>query len=150
MKAVELLINDLLVDSYNKIMVIEKDALKKGPLKDLTINELHAIEAIGLEGNSMSEIAKKLIVTGGTLTTMVNHLVSKGYVERVSSENDRRVVKIILNKKGIYAYKIHDRFHYVMIRDMLKEIDRDEYEVLIRALSALDSFVQETYEKIEK
>ena len=31
----EQLINELLVDSFNKITAIEKDALKKGPLQDL-------------------------------------------------------------------------------------------------------------------
>ena len=148
MREAERLINDLLVDSFNKITAIEKNALKTGPLNDLTINELHAIEAIGLEGRTMTEAAKKLNVTVGTLTTMVNHLVKKEYVERVSSEEDRRIVKLVLTKKGKYAYRIHDRFHYVMIKNMLADVDERDYEVLIRALGALDRFVKETYEKI--
>lgn len=148
MREAERLINDLLVDSFNKITAIEKNALKTGPLNDLTINELHAIEAIGLEGRTMTEAAKKLNVTVGTLTTMVNHLVKKEYVERVSSEEDRRIVKLVLTKKGKYAYRIHDRFHYVMIKNMLADVDERDYEVLIRALVALDRFVKETYEKI--
>lgn len=148
MREAERLINDLLVDSFNKITAIEKNALKTGPLNDLTINELHAIEAIGLEGRTMTEAAKKLNVTVGTLTTMVNHLVKKEYVERVSSEEDRRIVKLVLTKKGKYAYRIHDRFHYVMIKNMLVDVDESDYEVLIRALGALDRFVKETYEKI--
>ena len=148
MREAERLINDLLVDSFNKITAIEKNALKTGPLNDLTINELHAIEAIGLEGRTMTEAAKKLNVTVGTLTTMVNHLVKKEYVERVSSEEDRRIVKLVLTKKGKYAYRIHDRFHYVMLTNLLVDVDESDYEVLIRALGALDRFVKETYEKI--
>lgn len=148
MQEAERLINDLLVDSFNKITAIEKNALKTGPLNDLTINELHAIEAIGTEGRTMTETAKKLDVTVGTLTTMVNHLVKKEYVERVSSEEDRRIVKLMLTKKGKFAYRIHDRFHYVMIKNMLADVDESEYKVLIRALGALDRFVKETYEKI--
>ncbi len=144
----EQLINELLVDSFNKITAIEKDALKKGPLQDLTINELHAIEAIGLEGRPMTEIAKKLGVTVGTLTTMVNNLVKKDYVERVSSEEDRRVVFIVLKTKGKFAYRLHDRFHHVMIKNMLQGMNENQYEVLIQALGALDQFVKETYEKI--
>lgn len=148
MQKAERIINDLLVDSFNKITAIERDALKKGPLNDLTINELHAIEAIGTEGRTMTEIAKKLNVTVGTLTTMVNHLVKKEYVERVSSEEDRRIVKIVPTKKGKLAYRLHDRFHHVMIKNMLADLDEAEYEVLIRALGALDRFIKETYEKI--
>jgi len=148
LKKAERIINDLLVDSFNKITAIEKDALKKGPLNDLTINELHAIEAVGVEGGTMTEIAKRLNVTLGTLTTTINHLVKKEYVERISSEEDRRIVKIVLTKKGKFAYRIHDRFHYVMIKNMLTDIDESEYEVLIRALGALDRFIKATYEKI--
>lgn len=143
----ERIINDLLVDSFNKITAIEKNALKGGPLEDLTINELHAIEAIGTKGKTMTETANKLNVTVGTLTTMVNHLVKKEYVERVSDEVDRRIVKLVLTRRGRLAYKIHDHFHYVMIKNMLSEIDESEYKVLIRALSSLDRFVNETYEK---
>lgn len=148
MQKAERVINELLVDSFNKITAIERDALKKGPLNDLTINELHAIEAIGTEERTMTEIARRLNVTVGTLTTMVNRLVKKEYVERISSEEDRRVVKIILTKKGKFAYRLHDRFHHIMIRNMLADIDEAEYGVLIRALSALDRFIKETYEKI--
>lgn len=148
MKEAERLINELLVDSFNKIQAIEKHSLKQGPLKDLTIAELHAIEAIGLEGKTMSEIAKKLNVTVGTLTTMINHLVKKEYVERTGSQEDRRIVQIVLTKKGRLAYRIHDRFHYVMIKNMLQDIDEDQYKTLIQALSALDHFINETYDKI--
>lgn len=148
MRNVERIINDLLVDSFNKITAIEKNALKKGPLKDLTINELHAIEAIGTEAKTMTEIAKKLNVTVGTLTTMINHLVKKEYVERTSTEEDRRVVQIVLTNKGRFAYRLHDRFHHVMIKNMLQDIDESQYEVLIQALSALDRFVKETYDNI--
>lgn len=148
MRNVERIINDLLVDSFNKITAIEKNALKKGPLQDLTINELHAIEAIGTETRTMTEIAKKLNVTVGTLTTMINHLVKKEYVERTSTEEDRRVVQIVLTKKGRFAYRLHDRFHHVMIKNMLQDIDESQYEVLIQALSALDRFVKETYDNI--
>ena len=91
-------------------------------LNDLTINELHAIEAIGLEGGTMTETAKKLNVTVGTLTTMVNHLVKKEYVERVSNEEDRRIVKLMLTRKGKLGYRLHDRFHYVMIKNMLEKL----------------------------
>ena len=148
LRNVEQIINDLLVDSFNKITAIEKSALKKGPLQDLTINELHAIEAIGTETRTMTEIAKKLNVTVGTLTTMINHLVKKEYVERTSTEEDRRVVQIVLTKKGRFAYRLHDRFHHVMIKNMLQDIDESQYEVLIQALSALDRFVKETYDNI--
>lgn len=46
--------------------------------KDLTNNDMHIIEAVGLgDGNNMSTIAKKLGITVGSLTTSMNSLVNK-------------------------------------------------------------------------
>lgn len=45
--------------------------------KDLTNNDMHIIEAVGLgDGNNMSTIAK-LGITVGSLTTSMNSLVNK-------------------------------------------------------------------------
>lgn len=51
-----------------------------------------------------SEVAKELSITVGTLTTAINKLVKKGYVERIRSEDDRRVVKLGLTKKESYYF----------------------------------------------
>ena len=54
------LINELLENSFNKIILLEKNALAQGPFSDLTIKEFHAIEAIGLHEKTMTEAAKIL------------------------------------------------------------------------------------------
>ena len=90
-------LNELLVDIFNDILVIEQRALSEGEFKDLSITEIHTIEAIGMyEARSMSEVAKDLKITVGTLTAAVNNLVKKDYVERKRVEQDRRVVLIQL------------------------------------------------------
>ena len=97
-------INTLLVDTFNNILTIEQKALKKENFFDVSVAEVHTIEAIGMyESKSMSEVAKSLCITVGTLTVAVNNLVKKGYVERFRCETDRRVVKIRLTKKGKFA-----------------------------------------------
>ena len=48
-------INDLLTNVFNSILTIEKQTLKKGALKELTLSELHAIEAIGLSYKRSSQ-----------------------------------------------------------------------------------------------
>ncbi len=40
-------INNLLVEVFNDILVIEESELKKSQFKDLSITEMHTIEAIG-------------------------------------------------------------------------------------------------------
>ena len=90
-------INDILVHLFNEIWELEEKAIITEEYKDITNNDMHIIEAIGLgEGNNMSMIAKKLNITVGSLTTSMNSLVKKKYAERIRSEEDRRVVYIRL------------------------------------------------------
>ena len=41
-------INDLLVEVFNDILVIEESELRKSRFNDLTITEMHTLEAIGM------------------------------------------------------------------------------------------------------
>ena len=94
-----------------------------------------------MEGaRNMTSVAKTLGVTTGTLTIAVNSLVKKGYVERVRSEEDRRVVLISLSEKGRKAYLHHQRFHEQMIEAIVEELSAEEQVVLEKALVKLDRF----------
>ena len=103
------MINQTLVSLINEIWELEEKAIITDEFKDLTNNDMHVIEAIGLgEGNNMSSIARKLNITVGSLTTAMNSLVNKRYVERHRSEEDRRVVLVKLTEKGVKAYHHHE------------------------------------------
>ena len=43
-------INDVLVHLFNEVWQLEKSALTAGEFKDLTYNDMHIIEAVGLDG----------------------------------------------------------------------------------------------------
>lgn len=141
------LVNELLVEIFNDILIIEKAAISSGPFNDLSITEMHTIEAIGPEAQlmSMTDVADKLGITVGTLTTAINRLVTKGYVERNRSEEDRRVVQIGLTQKGRLAFKIHEAFHREMVRNMMEGLSIEGNDVLIESLSNLNSFFKEKY-----
>ncbi|MEG1291068.1 MAG: MarR family transcriptional regulator, partial [Lachnospiraceae bacterium] len=105
-------INEVLVKLFNDIMDIEEKAIITEEFKDISNNDMHIVEAIGKEqSKNMSTVAKALSVTVGTLTIAINSLVKKGYVNRVRSEEDRRVVLISLSPKGERAYCHHEEFH---------------------------------------
>ena len=110
-------INNILVNLINEIWELEEKAIITEEFKDLTNNDMHVIEAIGLgDGNNMSSIAKKLNITVGSLTTAMNSLVNKKYVERRRSEEDRRVVFVKLTDRGVKAYRHHEDYHRQMTR----------------------------------
>ena len=144
------ILNEILVRLFRDIMDIEEKAIITQEFKDLTNNDMHVIEAIGLdEPKNMTSIARELSVTVGTLTIAMNSLVKKGYVIRERGKEDRRVVYIALSEKGRKAYEHHAEFHKEMIQGISEELDEDELKVLVRALTKLDRwFRQKEREKM--
>ena len=109
-------LNSILVKLFNDILNIEEKALITEEFKDISVTDMHIIEAIGIaEPRTMSMISKSLGVTMGTLTTGINGLVRKGYVVRNRSDRDRRIVYASLTEKGIAAYHHHMKLHRSMI-----------------------------------
>ena len=137
-------VNDYLVSVFNDILTIEESELKKSQFNDLSITEMHTIEAIGMyKKKTSSEVAKELSITVGALTVAINNLVKKGYVERLRSEDDRRVVKLGLTKKGKLLFRVHQHFHREMVKNILKGMEQEEEQALLRALKNLHDFLQE-------
>ncbi len=144
-------LNELLVNVYDDIEEIETKSLRSGAFKDLSITEIHTIEAIGLTGEkSMSEIAADLNITTGTLTTAIDKLIKKGYVIRNRSEEDRRIVYIALTKRGKLAYKIHESFHYKMVRSVITDLTDGEVQALIKGLNSLNVYLKKVSSQIDK
>ena len=134
-------LNELLVQLFNDILQIEENTLKNGNLSDLSVTELHTIVAIGMyQERTMSEVAQDLRITVGTLTTAINKLIKKGYVERKRIEEDRRVVLVHLTKRGKLAYRLHEKFHNDMISDTINGVSEKEEKVLISSLERLNIF----------
>ena len=72
MRKIEDILNKLLVQLFNDILQIEEKSLKNTQFTDLSITEIHTIEAIGLDrSRTMGEIAHDLRITVGTLTTAI-------------------------------------------------------------------------------
>lgn len=134
-------LNEVLVKLFRDVTTIEERAIKTGEYKELTVNDMHVIEAIDVkEAKNMTAVAKALSVTTGTLTISVNGLVKKGYVERTRSEEDRRVVLISLTAKGRKAFMQHQRFHQAMIASIVEGLSDEEQEILEKALRNASQF----------
>ena len=117
----EELLNQLLVMTFNEIMDAENRALITGAFKEISINDVHIIDAVGIaEPRNMSTVAKKMSVTVGTLTTAINNLVKKGYVSRIRSAEDKRVVLLSLTEKGRKVYRRHAAYHKKMVQTVME------------------------------
>ena len=137
----EELLNELLVMLFNEVLDMEHKALINGSFKEISINDMHIIDAIGIqEARNMSAVAKTMSVTVGTLTTAINNLVKKGYVSRIRSAEDKRVVLLSLTEKGVAAYQKHAVFHKPMVQTVMDGFEGEEMEVLLRAFKKLRGY----------
>lgn len=138
-------VNEVLVELFNDILTIEKRAIKNSPYDDLSITEIHVLEAVGHASRTMTDIAMHLGITVGTLTTSINRLVKKGYVVRNRSKEDRRFVEIELTERGRGAYAVHEGFHKNMVEAMVEKLSDEDNEILISSLQRLSKFFMDNY-----
>lgn len=144
MDSVENRLNEFFITTFNKILNSEERSLQKSQLTDISVREIHIIEAVGLSKpyakNTMSNIASEVGISLGALSTAVNALVRKGYISRGGDASDRRKVYIYLTETGEKAFLLHKEFHKKMISGITKLLNENECEILIKALSTITCF----------
>jgi len=109
-------------------------------LGKLSMQELNILNAIGdLEPCIMSDIAKRALLSLSSVTVIVDKLVKSKLVQRVRSEQDRRVVHGHLTEEGKRIYLIqleHMQSLLNKILSVLTEDERDTFLNLFRKISA--------------
>ncbi|MBN2540965.1 MAG: MarR family transcriptional regulator [Bacilli bacterium] len=136
-------VNELLVDIFNRILAIEGESLKEKGVK-LSMSEIHVLEAITkTDEPTMTNIANKLGITVGSLTVSVNTLFQKGFVSRERDPEDRRKVIIGILPKAEEVLEKHNDFHNEMINSIFNDLKLEEDELLISSLRKLSSYFKQ-------
>ncbi len=135
-------LNHLLVDMFNQILTLEENFIKTKGIP-LSMSEVHTLEAIEKsDGKTMSEVARRLRITQGTLTVNINRLTNKGYVYRVQDERDRRIYRLKLTDKAVQILEVHDIFHEQLIDTLVSQLSSDEKDLLVGSLSQVNSYFE--------
>lgn len=134
-------LNRFLVETFNEILKVEEHSLKQTAGNDVTVNEIHTLDAIGeAEPRTVTELASAMRVTVSTMTTAINRLEKKRLVKRERPAGDRRVVRVHLTEKGRELSHMHYNFHCRMVLAAVEKLTAEEVEVLSRALSGLRDY----------
>lgn len=138
-------LNITLVDTYRSINKVEEQAIKNMGI-ELSISEMHLIEAVGKEketGRTISDIAQELGITLPSVTVAINKLVKKGYVQKIKGESDGRTVYVVLTKSGRKIDAVHRYFHQQMVRKISEGFSDEEKEVLLKGIQKLNKFFKQ-------
>ena len=114
----------------------------------LSAAEAFAVDVISLLGTpTISAFAESIGISQPNATYKINNLISKGYVERLPAEGDRREVRIRVCNK-YYKYRADGNDYILSAAKKLEErIGQDESEKLGSEISLLRSLLNEDIEK---
>jgi MarR family transcriptional regulator, 2-MHQ and catechol-resistance regulon repressor len=104
----------------------------------VTAAQYAVIECLGHLGPMlMGELCKKMLVSGGNMTVVVDNLEKEGLVERVPSEDDRRSILVRFTPKGKKVFEDSFRKHagyLTQIASVLNEKDQEDLGRLLKKL----------------
>ena len=144
------MLNDYFLHSALHLLSLEEQCLRRICAKDLSVRELHALEAVSSlresGKNTMAEVARYLHLSPASLTTAVNVLVKKGYVLRRYSPTDRRVIYVELTDAGEEANRKYLDFIRNMICEVSRGMDEESADSLISSILSLSEYLENNAE----
>jgi DNA-binding MarR family transcriptional regulator len=95
------------------------------------------------DGLRLGELSKRMMVSNGNLTGLVDRLVEEGYVRRVGDPSDGRASVVRLTKSGAETFKNLAAAHEAWLTRMIDGLSAGAAERLMTDLAALKRSVAE-------
>ena len=87
------------------------------------------------DGMTLSDVSKRMMVSNGNVTGLVERLVESGHLDRRTSDSDRRVQVIRLTKLGRAEFRRMATEHETWIADIFSELSPKDLRELMRLLA---------------
>jgi DNA-binding MarR family transcriptional regulator len=89
------------------------------------------------DGLTMGELSRRLMVSNGNVTGLIDRLVAEGLVARRPAPDDRRAQLVQLTAAGKKAFDAMTPVHQRWIHEMLGGLDRNELSAIYAGLGRL-------------
>jgi DNA-binding MarR family transcriptional regulator len=96
------------------------------------------------EGMTLSDVSKRMMVSNGNVTGLVERLVESGHLDRRTSNTDRRVQVIRLTKTGRAEFRKMAAEHETWIADMFSDLTPKDVRELMRLLAKTKASAQKS------
>jgi DNA-binding MarR family transcriptional regulator len=94
------------------------------------------------EGMTLSDVSKRMMVSNGNVTGLVERLVESGHLDRRTSDADRRVQVIRLTKTGRAEFRKMAAEHELWIADIFADLAPKDVRELMRLLAKTKASAQ--------
>ena len=99
------------------------------------------------DGMTLSDVSKRMMVSNGNVTGLVERLVESGHVDRRTSETDRRVQVIRLTKLGRAEFRKMAEEHETWIAEIFTDLSPKDVRDLMRLLAKTKGSAQKAARK---
>lgn len=128
--------------------VLRQRICQAGLPEGLTWPQVLMLREIGARDVQPSELARRFLMSGAAVTSLMDGLVHKGLVDRRHDERDRRTVRLRLTDSGQRVRRAADELMMGVVQDMLGRLPPDRQARLLVALDDLEVLTQQ-YQKGE-
>lgn len=94
------------------------------------------------EGMTLSAVSKRMMVSNGNVTGLVDRLVESGHLDRRTSNSDRRVQVIWLTKQGREEFRKMASEHARWISQIFSELTEKDMKELMRLFARAKSSIK--------
>ncbi|WP_110111610.1 MarR family transcriptional regulator [Bacillus sp. CGMCC 1.16541] len=106
---------------------------------ELSPNEFMTLRMLKDGGpQKVTDISKHLNVSASHITAVTDVLISKDYVERKRSEQDRRIVEIIITTAGIAAFERMEQKKQEYFFERFQQFTDEEIKIIITLFEKID------------
>ncbi len=129
---------DMWVKLARAAATFDRLSMKDIELYGLTGPQFAALEALGhLGAMTIGELGKKMLVTGGNMTVVIDNLQKEGLVVRKAGEKDRRSIMVDLTVKGRDMFNRIFPRHAAFIAKVASVLTEKEQRELAKLLKKL-------------
>ncbi len=96
------------------------------------------------EGLRMGELSRRMMVTGGNITSITDQLEQEELVQRVADSKDRRAYTVRLTAAGRRAFKRMAAVHEEWIVDLMAPLDAAQKQSMFDALGLIKQAMQDS------
>jgi len=126
----------------SRLIEREVDALFRARF-DSTIARFDFLSALDRHGPlTLGEVSQYLLVSNGNVTQLRTRLSDDGLIETEQDENDRRVQRVRLTKRGESVFKQMAKAHAARVDLLLGELTNADKQALTRLLDGAKSSIR--------
>jgi len=123
----------------------EQKVIRQSEFASLSMSKIHYLDTIShLEKPTISQLAKELSVSKPSVTLTVESLKNMGYVRKVQSDQDLRMLHIHLTNKGKKIVTLHDAIHRGFAKYFEDALTEKELALFVRLLNKAVNSMEKT------